>query len=286
MVITAAVFLTLFVAFAADAHDINVNARGPVNDCSDVTFSIGDGETFKGEQRLQVGGAVLALRLGSTRGIPLKISGSDRSGYELLLCKGAGSAADLGTVRLEQRGSEISVEGPDSNKWAGYLLVKAPRNGELDVQASNGPVSIDTLSGRLDLRTANGPVSLKNMGGAVTVEARNGPLSFSGRSGEVKLTALNGPMTIQLEGTSWEGGELEASTQNGPLSLRVPDQYATGIVVKKGAHAPFNCPAELCGERARWPEDRTETVEIGSLPARIRVTSQNGPVTVGKPRAK
>lgn len=285
MVIAAAVVLTAF-AFAAEGHDINVSARGPVNDCSDVTFSIGDGQTFKGEQRLQVGGAVLALRLGTTKGIPLKVAGSDRSGYELLLCKGAGSAADLATVRLEQRGSEISVEGPDSENWAGYLLVKAPRNGELDVQASNGPVSIDTIAGRLDLRTANGPVSLKNMGGAVTVEAKNGPLSFSGRSGEVKLTALNGPMTIQLDGMSWEGGQLEASSKNGPLSLRVPDQYATGIVVKKGAHAPFKCAVELCGERARWPEDRSESVEIGSQPARIQVTSENGPVTIGKPREK
>lgn len=281
-VLTALVLVSFFVTFTAEGHDFGINTSGPVNDCSDVSFRIDRGTAVAGEQRLQVGGRVLALRLGESSGVPLKVEGGDRSGYELLLCKGASSAADLGAIRLEQRGGEVTVVGPDSRDWGAYLIVRAPRDAQLDVQANNGPVSIATIAGRLDLKASNGPVSLKNVGGAITVDAQNGPVSFSGRSGEVKLNAKNGPMTIHLEGTSWESGQLDASTKNGPLSLRVPANYGSGVAVDKRAHTPFRCATALCGDRVSGLGDRDETVEFGPQPRRVHVATENGPVTISE----
>ena len=243
-------------------------------------MNMGDRMTVRAEERLTIGGNALSISLGEGHGLPLKVVGSARGGYEVLLCKGADDNATLVAVRLEQRGNAISVTGPSMGDWGGHLLVLAPRNADLDIEAANGPVSISGIAGQLDARIANGPLSLKQIGGSVDVKSTNGPVSFSGGSGNVSIAAQNGPLTLKLESATWEGGELRASAKNGPLTVKVPDGYASGIVVERGARTPFRCSVSLCGERPDSVHDEQTQITIGTGTPRVHIASANGPVSI------
>lgn len=262
------------------AAEITVNASRAIESCSDVNFMIEGRPAVLAEERISVGGNLLAVRLGEGHGFPLKVIGSDRSGYEVILCKGASDAAVLPQIRLQQTGGTVTVEGPARSDWSGHVFVLAPRHGDLEIEATNGPVSITDLAGQLKAKVANGPLSLKRVGGSVEVESANGPVSFTGGSGDVSLTSKNGPLSVTLEGSSWEGGELRTSAKNGPVTIRVPQGYASGLVVERGARTPFRCPASLCGERPAFFNDDQTRIEIGHSIPRVHVAAKNGPVTI------
>jgi hypothetical protein len=267
---------------AGGRHDGNVSthARGDVTSCADVQFSFDGKDAIRGEDKLTVSGQSLTLQLTESRGIPVKIVGSNRSGYDVRLCKGAEDGAALSAVRLEQRGSGVTVSGPDE-RWSGYLLVSAPRDGIIDLASGNGPVSVSEISGQIKARVSNGPVSLKNIGGRVDAAVVNGPLSFTGRGGDVRLDAENGPVTVTLDGASWEGGELRTSAKNGPVTLKVPENYGSGVVVERGSHSPFRCAADLCGPKSSSrPGEGDRRVQIGSGATRVHLSTENGPISI------
>jgi hypothetical protein len=257
----------------------NASAQGAAT-CNDVNTHAGDRMRVRGEERLTIGGNALAISLGEGHGLPLKVTGSARSGYEVLLCKAADDDGTLAAVRLQQKGNEISVDGPEMGDWGGQLIVLAPQNADLDIEATNGPVSISGIAGRLDARIANGPLSLKQIGGEAAVKSTNGPVSFSGGSGNVSIAAENGPITLKLESATWDGGELRASAKNGPLTVKIPKGYASGIVVERGARTPFRCPESLCGERPDFFRDDQTQIAIGTGAPRVHIASSNGPVSI------
>lgn len=273
--------LGTWLVLPAQAGQTVVDTRTLVNDCSDVRFEFEGESAVTGEDRLELGRRDLALRLGDSRGIPLKVVGFDRSGYEVLLCKGTTDAAALHQIRLVERDGAVSVSGPDdSDRWAAYLLVRAPRDAELDIEARNGPVKVSEIAGRLTARVKNGPLALTSVRGEIDVETKNGPLRFSGGSGNARVSSQNGPLKITLEGSSWLGGELRASSQNGPLTLNIPQGYGSGVVVEREERTPFRCPAELCGYRATGERDRERRIELGSGAPRVYLSSENGPISI------
>jgi hypothetical protein len=259
----------------------SMETHGPVTDCADVRFRFDGSDAARGEDQLTVPGRDLTLALADSKGIPVRVTGSDRSGYGVRLCKGAESNAALASIRLEQKGSRISVSGPDSDRWNGYLIVSAPRDGNLDLDSGNGPVSVSDVAGRVQARLQNGPLSLKNVGGAVDAAVVNGPLTFSGKGGSVRLDAKNGPVSITLDGSTWEGRELRAAAENGPVTLRLPENYGSGVSVERGSHSPFHCAASLCGAQgSERPGQGERQLTIGSGATRVHLASDNGPVSI------
>ena len=99
------------------AAEITVNASRAIESCSDVNFTIEGRPAVLAEERINVGGNLLAVRMGDGHGFPLKVIGSDRSGYEVILCKGASDAAVLPQIRLQQSGGMVTVEGPARSDW-------------------------------------------------------------------------------------------------------------------------------------------------------------------------
>ena len=79
----------------------------------------------------------------------------------------------------------------------------------------------------------------------------------------MKIHAVNGPLTIALAGTRWEGKGLDADAKNGPLTLKLPDDFASGVRVETSDHAPF-CAAP---PRAARPAARTKAARASSSSA-------------------
>lgn len=166
-------------------------------------------------------------------------------------------------ISVKASGTTIEVDGPSTGRnhtWSANLWIRVPRKSGLTVATTNGPLSVESVSGRMDLRATNGPITLSSVGG------------------DVRARAQNGPLTVSLTGTSWDGKGLDAETVNGPVTLRVPDQFNANLETGT-VNGPMNLgrPVEVTLQgRVR---DRIHTT-LGKGGAPIRVVTTNGPMTL------
>jgi hypothetical protein len=147
-------------------------------------------------------------------------------------------AQELATgVRLMHQGARLSVQGPDCGEgedWWAIFDVLAPRTLPLEVSAQNHPVAVQDMDARMEIETVNSPLVLK------------------GLSGDVRAHTQNGWLGVTLTGTHWRGARLDASTENGPLTLVVPRGYSCRLET-----------GTLSGPRWTPPEDaRTDTLAV------------------------
>jgi hypothetical protein len=298
--IAAAVVLITLAAFAHDRNgghgkrhrgmsvSIDDDFSNGVNDCSALKVTI-DGERVPVISETVALGGASSLRVTAARNGGIRVVGGSGRGYSALLCKAVGPGLNAGAIQASLRGNELTANGPDSEGWTAYYLITVPRGADLDLQAHNGPISIDTVDGRVVARATNGPISMKESTGNIDISTQNGPISVAGGSGEVKAVAQNGPLSVKLTGGGWNGN-LEARTQNGPLSVRLPRGYRSGVVVEARGGGPINCRAEGCyesqarasknddGDDDDWTRDRR--FEFGSGPANVKLSTVNGPLSI------
>lgn len=270
-----------------DGHSMSIDSDSDISSCAGVHVHFGRLETARAEEtlnipRAQAKGLVLS---GSRRG-GIAVRGADTSAFTITACKVAGgetegeAAALLPKIALRNAGGRISVEGPDGASWSGFLVVSAPRDADFSIEATNGPVSASSLAGTISIQTANGPVTLNGLSGTLSVDAVNGPVTLKGASGDVRIKASNGPVSVTLSGTRWDGKGLDADAKNGPLTLRLPDGYASSVRVETSSHSPLSCRAAACDNAHREDGNRSRLIEIGGSDAVVRLSSVNGPVSI------
>ncbi|MEO8585473.1 MAG: hypothetical protein ABI584_04885 [Acidobacteriota bacterium] len=268
-------------------HSMSIDSDADISSCAGVHVHCSRLETARAEEtltipRAQAKGLVLS---GSRRG-GISVRGSDTSAFTITACKVAGgetegeAAALLPRIALRNAGGRILVDGPEGASWSGFLVVSAPRDADFSIEATNGPVSARGLSGTISIQTANGPVTLNGLSGILNVDAVNGPVTLKGASGDVRIKAANGPVSVTLSGTSWDGKGLDADAKNGPLTLRLPDGYASSVRVETSAHSPLSCRAAACDNARREDGNRSRLIEIGGSNAVVRLSSVNGPVSI------
>ena len=234
-------------------------------------------------------GNVRSLKVTSDQNGGIRVLGTTGSSYSVLACKAAAAGLDASSIRVGLDGNELTASGPDNENWIVYFIVQAPRGATLDLQASNGPISVRDFDGTLNARAHNGPLGLKNSRGTIDASTVNGPIAIEGGSGNVKLSATNGPLAVKLDGTAWNGS-LDASTENGPVALKLPRGYRSGVVVEQRGHGPVSCHAEDCySARQRAADlnndddddnDRPRRLELGSGAQAVHLTTTNGPISV------
>ena len=277
------VLLSWASVLSAGHRGVNVSiedGKDPVR-CEDLAISI-DGRPAERAQETvsipQVPGRALRVSVPDHSG--MRVVGTGRGDFEILTCKAATSRADLSRVALTQNAGEVSVRGPEGGAWVAYLLIAAPREAALDLQADSAPIGLRGLSGHVQARTANGPISLKDCAGEIDAEAENGPIHLSGGAGRLRLRTANGPIGVALSGSAWSGEGLEARAVNGPVHLAIPAGYRSGAVVESLGRSPFQCRGEACAAARRTWDDRHKRLELGEGPAVIRLSTSNGPVSV------
>ncbi|HWA40299.1 MAG TPA: hypothetical protein VG712_01730, partial [Gemmatimonadales bacterium] len=157
---------------------------------------------------------MLKIDPGVNGGADVEAWDRDSIGIEARILATAGSDADARAlaqqVRVTFANGVLSAEGPSTGRrenWAVIFAVRVPRRLDLDIETTNGPIDVAGVTGTMRLETANGPITLDGVNGAVTARLQNGPL------------------TVTLAGTSWDGTGLDATTVNGPVTLRVPRDY-------------------------------------------------------------
>jgi len=230
----------------------------------------------------------------------LAVMASDRGGIRVqpsadgscsaVVCMAAGATTSeegeklLDQLTIEQTNRSLSVNGPEGEPWAAYIILSVPKGVALDLSAQNGDLGIRDVSGRFALHTVNGPIAVTNVLGEVRGDAVNGPIHFRGHAGDVQLRAQNGPIGVDLDDATWSGKGLDASTQNGPVELEAPIGLRTGVRVTGSDHSPV-----------RWsgpngsPEESAlgqRVFRLGADPVLIRLSTVNGPVEVKGPATR
>jgi hypothetical protein len=273
----------------ASAHDMQVSVRPgqEVRTCADldVTFdgrpalTAVDDLTAPGAQRL----TVRASRNGG-----IYVVGADRPDFAISACKAAAPASAAGAgptleqVRASLSGGTLTATGPASDGWIVTFIVHAPARADLDLEASNGPIHVARVSGTTTARAQNGPIKLLDVGGRVSARTENGPIACDGGSGTIDLEARNGPVAVRLSGTRWADGGLTARAQNGPVKLQVPRGFASGVRVRSSEHSPWKCQG--CEEGRRSWDASSRSVELGSGPVAVTLSTDNGPVAIDMTR--
>jgi hypothetical protein len=161
----------------------------------------------------------------------------------------------LPQIRVESTGSSVRASGPsmdryDDESWAVSFVVFVPRRFDLDLEAHNGGLSVESVNGRLELATTNGSLALRDVGGDVHARTQNG--------------------------ARWDGSGLNAETHNGSVRLAVPETYAaqieTGTV---NGRINTEIPITVSGNISR-----RMSFAIGGGGPPIRATTTNGSVTI------
>ena len=224
--------------------------------------------------------SVLSVRPSHNGGVA--VEGWDQPTIEVTACKTSDEQSRLSQLHMNVNGGEVTSEGPSNEgRWTVHFVVHVPAGINMKTETTNGPLSFKHVNGTVEAHTQNGPISVQDCTGNINAEAHNGPISVSGASGKVKAQAQNGPVTIRLKDAEWQGEGLEASTHNGPISLRVPSNYRSGVEVSSAGRSPFSCG--MCkSEQRSWEDDGTKRVHFGApgAPVVVRLSTENGPVSI------
>lgn len=274
----ACIALLAFTTFAfASSRNVTVSQHG-VTSCADIHVSYDDGPAVTSEESLTVPGNV-PLNITPGRNGGVYVTGFDGSQFQVTACKTARSEAELQGIRAQFSGDQLTTTGTEQGSSMVYFIVKAPRSASISVKTYNGPVNTTGLDGHVELWTQNGPIHIRKTSGEVQAYAQNGPIDFSGDTGNVQLHAMNGPLHLALAGTHWNGEGVQASTENGPLTLNLTAGYNSSVRVRTDGHSPMSCEADLC-RNARKFDEVGRSIVFGSGDPIIKVETHNGPVTI------
>lgn len=209
------------------------------------------------------------------------VQGWDRDEYRIKACKAVENGSDLSRVSVSVNGGRVEVKGPwQESGWVVYLLIQAPRDAALDLETERGAIGLRGLNGKIEARSTNGPIDLRQCGGEIHGKAETGPISVDGNTGNLHLETKNGPLSVRLTGNRWDGAGLEGSTQNGPLTLKVPRGFASGIHVEATGHSPFICEARACDDAHGVWRSQRQGVDLGRGSAVVRLSTVNGTVSI------
>ena len=268
-------------AVLAQDMQLSVRTSQDVRRCEDLEVTFGGRPAVTAVDRLTAPGAG-KLTVQAARNGGISVYGGTGRDFAISVCKAAAPDAAGGgalqQVRASLAGGTLTATGPGSGGWVVHFIVEAPRQGDIALEATNGPIHAEHLAGATTVRSQNGPVKLLDLGGRVSARTRNGPIAYQGGGGTVDLDAENGPVDVRLAGTQWAGGALTARAQNGPVKLQAPQGFSSGVRVRSSPHSPWRCRG--CDDTRRTWDDASRVVEFGSGPVAVTLTTVNGPVAV------
>lgn len=272
-------------------HSMNVDHGGPLASCGELEWTFDDLEVARAEQQMVLPRAqVRQLSIRPPMNDGLQIQGWGREEYSITACKAAGAAtaeearSRVGQINISVANGHLEFDGPsDNSRWSVFLLVHAPRNADLDLKAENGPIALYQVQGHVKASATNGPISIERCSGEYHLETENGPIGVNGGGGDVHVRTSNGPISLALEGERWEGTGFEASDQNGPLHVDLPEGFVSGVRIESSGYSPWQCGGPCLKGRKDWT-DGGKSIEFGNGPAMIRLSTVNGPVSIGSTR--
>ena len=128
----------------------------------------------------------------------------------------------------------------------------------------------------LTIKTHNGGINLSNINGSIIFDLNNGGAIFDKIKGDVRGQTVNGNLTFNLSGDKWEGGGVDARTNNGSVFINVPENYSARLeTATKRGNFYVNFPVE------RTQSSKYElNLDLGTGGVTIRVLTTNGQINI------
>lgn len=166
-------------------------------------------------------------------------------------------------VSIAQGAGAIKPSGPsrdDRHYWGVSYEVWLPNASNLQLNAHNGSIHVETVRGEIRFHTVNGSVHLADV------------------AGDVDGSTVNGSLSIDLSGSSWNGAGLNAKTTNGSVNLNLPDNYSANVETSTvNGHVKVDFPVTVSGEIGK-----NMAFRLGSGGAPIHADTVNGSVHIGR----
>src|ERR1700685_228603 len=166
-------------------------------------------------------------------------------------------------VSIVQGPGQIEPNGPSTNHslyWSVSYEVWVPNSSNLNLEANNGSIRVDTVHGRIRFHTPNGSVHLADVGG------------------DVDGATTNGSLTIDLAGNAWNGSGLRAETTNGSVHLNLPDNYSARVEASTvNGRVNVDFPVTVSGEIGK-----DMSFQLGNGGPTIQAKTVNGSVHIGR----
>ena len=289
MLVTAALLAVNYSAWAYDGHHHGLSVSTEdreVTSCDQLQIRSDNREVARSEERLTLPQTSSQVGVQAADNGGMYVYGWDRQDFGVLNCKAALSDDRLTAERKLQliktsfENGRLTVSGPDESDWTSYLIVHVPRTSSLSLTGLNGPIAISELSGKVEIHSTNGPFAIKDSTGEISAEIVNGPIAYAGNGGDIHLHAQNGPISVKLIGTSWNGKGLDAESTNGPMTLKLPNNYSSGVLVQTRGYSPFACSG--CEGARKDFDDHNKSVQFGSGAPIVRLSTVNGPVSINE----
>jgi hypothetical protein len=219
------------------------------------------------------GGAPLDVDAGPNGGVLVRAANRADVSVEARIVTDAGSEAEAraraAEVQVTASGGRVTATGPqrsDDGSWSVSFLIEVPQATPVTLSARNGPVALEDYTGQARLHAVNGPLRLVNVGG------------------DIKGETTNGPVTVELEGIGWQGTGLDVETRNGPVRMRVPEDYSAQLELST-VNGPIavshpGIPQPVFTRRGRRQPSGPFRATLGGGGPLVRATTVNGPVSV------
>jgi len=112
--------------------------------------------------------------------------------------------------------------------------------GDINVDTSNGKITVDNVQGILNLETSNGAIDLDDVEATIDARTSNGAIEFSGilAGDNHRLRTSNGRINVELQPDA--SIEIDAETSSGSISTTLP---LVGDTDGKAWSATLNPPA-------------------------------------------
>jgi len=153
------------------------------------------------------------------------------------------------TIAESQTGDRVEIEvrlprvrlgfGPGHRSIS--VVVRVPKQVNLDVQTGDGSIEVQPVSGRLDLSTGDGSITADGLQGAIRLHTGDGSIRATGLSGRLAADTGDGHMKVRgrfdvldlrtgdggIEAAAEPGSRVEAAwslrSGDGGITLRLPE---------------------------------------------------------------
>jgi len=284
-------FFLTFCIWTANANERNrtvtMNDDSASDDCRDhLRVGSADYRTnVRDEETKTLPNQPLTIAAEENGGI--QVTTWDNPEFSLKLCKQIATDNEsegrklLAETHMEINGSKISIHVPEDSDYSlgTVLLVKAPKNSNLNLSVHNGGVSLTSFTGTAEAHAENGGISFRRSSGKLTAEAENGGISIKDCGGDVNAKVENGGLSIALP-EHWEGKGLEAHARNGGLVVSVPKTFNGGLEVVASEHTSIICKNDACNAGERTWDNGHKLFRMGGANPQVRATTENGGIVI------
>jgi hypothetical protein len=183
----------------------------------------------KPELRVEADDAAVIVRAGASNAIEARVT-----------TRGWRIGADGVRITERQTGNrvEIGVRVPEGGWGSGNRSVRlelsVPAELKAEIRTGDGHVSAQGLKGDLRIVTGDGAIEAEGLDGSLEARTGDGSLSVRGRFDALDLRTDDGSVTASVNPGSKMAGPWRVHTDDGSVTLRLPDGFAADIDAHTG----------------------------------------------------